>query len=45
MISPFTYDHRVWQVGTSKGVESNETNQAGTGDVTSWRPLDFEKLS
>ena len=29
-----TYDYRIWQAGTSRGVDSNETNQAASGDVT-----------
>ena len=35
LISPFLYDHdhQIWQAGTSTGFDSNETNQAGAGDV------------
>ena len=28
-----TYDHQIWQAGTSTGVHSSDTNQAGAGDV------------
>ena len=28
-----TYDHQIWQAGASTGLDSNETNQAVTGDV------------
>ena len=28
-----TYDHQIWQAGTSRGVDSNETNQPDVGDV------------
>ena len=28
-----TYDHQIWQAGTSTGFDSNETNQAGAADV------------
>ena len=27
-----TYDHQIWQAGTSTGFDSNETNQAGARD-------------
>ena len=27
-----TYDHQIWQAGTSAGFDSNETYQAGAGD-------------
>ena len=35
-----TYDHRIWQAGTSTGVDSNETNQAGAGQVITSRSRD-----
>ena len=28
-----TYDQQIWQTGTAIEVDSNETNQAGTGDA------------
>ena len=28
-----TYNHRIWQEGTSRGVDSSKTNQASFGDV------------
>ena len=28
-----TYDHQIWQAGTSTGIHSSDTNQAGAGDV------------
>ena len=39
MISSFwsQYDHQIWQAGTSTGFESDETNQAGAGDVITLR--------
>ena len=27
------YDYQIWQAGTSRGANSNETNQAGVGDA------------
>ena len=37
-----TYDHQIWQADTSRaeGVDSNETNQAGAGDVITSRLRD-----
>ena len=35
-----TYDHQIWQAGTSTGFDSNKTNQAGTGDVITSRSRD-----
>ena len=35
-----TYDHQIWQADTSIGFDSNEYNQAGTGDVIMSRSLD-----
>ena len=32
-----TYDHQIWQAGTSTRFDSNEINQAGTGDVITSR--------
>ena len=28
-----TYDHQIWQAGTSTEIHSSDTNQAGAGDV------------
>ena len=39
-----TYDHQIWQAGTSRGVDSNDTNQTGTVDVTTSIPRDKLKL-
>ena len=36
------YDHQIWQAGTLTGFDSNETNQAGAGDVITSRS--HEKL-
>ena len=36
------YDHQIWQAGTPTGFDSNETNQAGAGDVITSRS--HEKL-
>ena len=46
MISSFskTYDHQIWQAGTSTGADTNETNQAGAGDVILSVSRDFEKI-
>ena len=35
-----TYDHQICQAGTSIGFDSNETNQAGAGDVITSRSRD-----
>ena len=35
-----TYDHQIWQAGTCTGFDSNETNQAGAGDVITSRSCD-----
>ena len=35
-----TYDHQIWQAGTSTGFDSNQTNQAGAGDVITSRSCD-----
>ena len=29
--------HQNWQAGTSGGVDTNETNEAGSGDITTSR--------
>ena len=39
-----TYDHQIWQACTSTGVYSNETNQAGAGDVITSRSHDKLKI-
>ena len=28
-----TYDHQIWQAGASTGYASNETSQAGAGNI------------
>ena len=38
-----TYDHQIRQAGTSTGVDSNETNQAGAGQVITSRSRDKQK--
>ena len=38
-----TYNHPIWQAGTSIGVDWNETNQAGDGVVITSRSRDFER--
>ena len=43
-IGPMTYDHHIWQVGASRGVDSNESNQAGTVNVSPSKSRDFEKM-
>ena len=35
-----TYDHQVWQTGTSRGADSYETNRAGAVDVIKSRSWD-----
>ena len=35
-----TYNHQIWQAGTSTGFDLNETNQAGAGDVITSRSRD-----
>ena len=35
-----TYNHQIWQAGTSTEFDSNEINQAGAGDVISSRSRD-----
>ena len=35
-----TYDHQIWQAGTSTKFDSNETNQPGTGGVITSRSRD-----
>ena len=35
-----TYNQQIWQTGTARGVDSNETNQAGAGEVTLSRSCD-----
>ena len=40
-----TYDHQIWQVGTSSGFDLSETNQAGAGDVITLRSCDKLKTS
>ena len=35
-----TYNHRIWQEGTSRGVDSSKTNQASFGDVITWKSSD-----
>ena len=35
-----TYDHQIWQAGTSTGFDSNKTNQAGARDFTTSRSCD-----
>ena len=37
-----TCDHQIWQAGTSRGVDSNDTNSAGAGDVST--PWSRDKL-
>ena len=39
-----TFDHRIWQAGTSRTVYLNETNQAGASDIIMSRSCDFEKI-
>ena len=39
-----TYDNQIWQAGTSSGVDSNDANQVGAGNVMS-TSRDFEKSS
>ena len=34
------YDHQIWLAGTSRGVDSTETNQAGSGDAITPRSRD-----
>ena len=45
-LSPFhkTYDHQIWQAGTSRGVDTTETSQAGAGDVITSRSRDNLKI-
>ena len=38
-----TYGHQIWQAGTSRGVDSHETKEAGSGDVITSRSRDKEK--
>ena len=35
-----TYDHQIWQAGTPRRVDSNETNQAGAGDAVTSKARD-----
>ena len=39
-----TYDHQIWLACTSRGVDSNETNQAGAGEVIMPRSYNKQKL-
>ena len=39
-----TYDHQIWQAGTSTGVELNETNQTGAGDLITSRSRNKLKI-
>ena len=39
------YDHQIWQAGTTREVNSNNTNQAGAGDTINSRLHDKLKLS
>ena len=40
LISPFKKDRKPWQAGASRGVDLNETNQPGAGDVITSRLRD-----
>ena len=33
-MTTIAYGHQIWQAGTSTGIGSDETNQAGDGGVT-----------
>ena len=33
----YQFDYQIWQAGASPGFDSNETNQAGAGDVITSR--------
>ena len=35
-----TYDHQIWQAGTSTGFDSTETNQAAASEVITSRSRD-----
>ena len=35
-----TYDHQIWQAGTPREIDSNETNQAGADDIITSRSYD-----
>ena len=37
------YDHQIWRVGTSRGVDSNKINQAGAGNAITSRSRDKRK--
>ena len=39
-----TYDHQIWKTGTTRGNDSDETNQAGTGNVSASKPCDKLKI-
>ena len=39
------YDHQVWRAGTSKELDSNDTNQAGPGDTIKSRSNGKLKIS
>ena len=28
-----TYEHQIWQAGTTREIDTNETNKAGAGDI------------
>ena len=38
-----TYDNHIWHAGTSRGVDSNGTNQAGARDVMTLKSCDFKR--
>ena len=38
------YDHQVWQVGLSKGIDSLPTNDAGISNVMTLKSRDFEHM-
>ena len=44
LISYDTYDHRICQPCTSTGFDSNQTNQAGAGDLITSRSSDKLKV-